>query len=50
VIFAEPDAYERQEHRDTDEGFAYVSSRVYKPGAEIDAMLSEAASADVASA
>jgi spore maturation protein CgeB len=47
IIFAEPDAYDRQQHLDTGEDFAYVSSRVYKPGAGIDAMLSEASSADV---
>jgi spore maturation protein CgeB len=47
IIFAEPDAYGRQQHRDADEDFSYVSSRVYEPGAGIDAMLSEALSADV---
>lgn len=47
VTFAEPDAYGRQQHRDTGEDFSYVDSRVYKPGADIDVMLNEASSADV---
>jgi spore maturation protein CgeB len=46
VTFAEPDAYGRQEHRDTDD-FSYVTSVVYRPTAEVDAMLKLAAEADV---
>lgn len=47
ITFAEPDAYGRQEHRDTNEDFSYVTSRVYVPGFGVDAMLREASSADV---
>lgn len=47
LTFAEPDAYGRQQHRDTGEDFSYVESLVYKPGSDIDAMLDEASRADV---
>ncbi len=46
ITFAEPDAYGRQQHRDSDD-FSYVESLVYQPGAGLDAMLARAASADV---
>ncbi len=46
ITFAEPDAYGRQQHRDSDD-FSYVESIVYQPGTEIDAMLARAAEADV---
>ena len=46
ITFAEPDAYGRQQHRDSDD-FSYVRSLVYKPGAGLDRMFAEAADADV---
>ncbi len=46
ITFAEPDAYGRQQHRDSD-SFEYVTSRVYQPGVDLDAMLALAADADV---
>jgi spore maturation protein CgeB len=46
ITFAEPDAYGRQEHRDTDD-FSYVTSVVYRPTVEVGAMLEMAAEADV---
>ena len=46
ITFAEPDAYGRQQHRDADD-FSYVTSVVYRPGVDLDAMLERAASADV---
>jgi spore maturation protein CgeB len=46
ITFAEPDAYGRQEHRDTGD-FSYVTSLVYRPTVEVDAMLKLAAEADV---
>lgn len=46
ITFAEPDAYGRQQHRDSDD-FSYVRSVVYQPGSDLDAMLALAASADV---
>lgn len=46
IIFAEPDAYGRQQHLDEGD-FSYVESLVYRPGADIDAMLRRAASADL---
>ena len=46
ITFAEPDAYGRQQHRDSD-SFEYVTSRVYQPGVDLDAMLALAAEADV---
>ncbi len=46
ITFAEPDAYGRQQHRDSDD-FSYVTSLVYQPGTDLDRMLRLAASADV---
>ncbi len=46
ITFAEPDAYGRQQHRDSDD-FSYVRSLVYQPGTDLDAMLALAADADV---
>ena len=46
ITFAEPDAYERQQHRDSDD-FSYVTSVVYRPGIDLDRMLQQAAEADV---
>ncbi|AXC14609.1 hypothetical protein ACPOL_5361 [Acidisarcina polymorpha] len=46
IIFAEPDAYGRQQHRDS-EDFSYVESLVYQPGEGLDSMLEQASSADV---
>jgi spore maturation protein CgeB len=46
VTFAEPDAYGRQDHRDSGD-FSYVHSIVYQPSRDIDAMLRRATMADV---
>jgi spore maturation protein CgeB len=46
VTFAEPDAYGRQQHRDSDD-FSYVRSIVYQPTTDIDRMLQLAAQADI---
>lgn len=46
ITFAEPDAYGRQQHRDSDR-FDYVTSHVYQPGVDLDAMLDLACEADV---
>ena len=51
ITFAEPDAYGRQQHRDTD-NFSYVNSLVYQPvsadgGRDLDRMLQQAAEADI---
>jgi spore maturation protein CgeB len=46
ITFAEPDAYGRQEHRDT-EDVSYVTSLVYEPGSGLEAMLERASLADV---
>ena len=46
IVFAEPDAYGRQEHRDEGD-FSYVQSMIYKPGKDIDSLLRAAAGADV---
>ncbi len=46
ITFAEPDAYGRQQHRDSDD-FSYVTSLVYQPGTGLDEMLDLASSADV---
>lgn len=46
ITFAEPDAYGRQQHRDSD-NFSYVESLVYQPGTDIDDMLSRASGCDV---
>ena len=46
ITFAEPDAYGRQEHRDS-EDVSYVRSLVYRPGVDVEAMLQHASMADV---
>lgn len=51
VTFAEPDAYGRQQHRDSDD-FSYVQSVVYQPrekdgGRDLDRMLQQARDADI---
>ena len=51
ITFAEPDAYGRQQHRDSDD-FSYVHSVVYQPreadgGHDLDRMLAQAAEADI---
>lgn len=46
ITFAEPDAYGRQQHRDDDD-FSYVKSVVYRPGVDIDRMLTLASQADI---
>ena len=46
ITFAEPDAYGRQQHRDSDD-FSYVRSLVYEPGRGLDGMFAEAVGADV---
>ena len=45
IIFAEPDAYGRQQHRDQDD-FSYVESLVYRPRIDIDRTLAYASAAD----
>lgn len=45
VTFAEPDAYGRQQHRDSDD-FSYVTSVIYQPG-DLDSILEQASHADV---
>jgi spore maturation protein CgeB len=46
VTFAEPDAYGRQQKRDTGD-FSYVNSIVYKTAEDIPALLSEARNCDL---
>ncbi len=46
ITFVEPDAYGRQQHRDSDD-FGYVNSIVYRPGVDLDGMLALAAQADI---
>ena len=46
IVFAEPDAYGRQQHRD-DGDVSFVESVVYEPGSGTDAVLRRASSADV---
>jgi len=46
IVFAEPDAYGRQQHRDQDD-FSYVESIVYRPTVDIDRMLDRASEADI---
>ncbi len=46
ITFAEPDAYGRQQHRDSDD-FSYVTSLVYQPGTGLDEMFRLAADADI---
>lgn len=46
IVFAEPDAYGRQQHRDEGD-FSFVTSVVYQPGVDVERMLRKAAQADV---
>lgn len=46
ITFAEPDAYGRQQHRDSDD-FSYVRSIVYQPTTDLDRMLELASQADL---
>jgi spore maturation protein CgeB len=46
ITFAEPRAFDRQEHQDADD-FSYVTSLVYEPGRDLDRMLALASDADV---
>lgn len=46
ITFAEPDAYGRQEHRDSGD-FSYVDPLLYQSHTDIDRMLAAAADADV---
>jgi spore maturation protein CgeB len=46
ITFAEPNAYGRQEHRDAGD-FSFVTSLVYRPTVDLDAMLERAADADL---
>lgn len=46
ITFAEPDAYERQQHRDPGD-YSCVRSLVYRPHADIARMLEEASEAEV---
>jgi spore maturation protein CgeB len=48
ITFAEPDAYQRQQHRDgTDEEFAYVRSWVYRSPDDLDRVIRAASEADL---
>jgi spore maturation protein CgeB len=46
IVFAEPDAYGRQQHRDADD-FSYVESVIYQPEEELESALRRGLSADV---
>ncbi len=46
ITFAEPDAYGRQQHRDSDD-FSFVESLVYDPKLDLQRMLAIARTADV---
>ena len=46
ITFAEPNAYGRQEHRDSGD-FSYVAPLIYQPTVDIDRMLQLATEADV---
>jgi spore maturation protein CgeB len=46
ITFAEPDAYQRQQHRDTGD-FSYARSIVYRSPEDIPAVLREAAAGDL---
>lgn len=46
IVFAEPDAYGRQQHRDNDD-FSYIESLVYQPVKDIDRILRLASEFDV---
>lgn len=48
ITFAEPDAYQRQQHRDgTDEEFAYVRSWVYRSPGDLREVIRAASEADL---
>lgn len=47
IVFAEPDIYDRQEHRDEEAQIGYARVRVYRGRGELDALLAEAAGADL---
>jgi spore maturation protein CgeB len=46
ITFAEPDAYQRQQHRDEGD-YSYARPLVYRPGVDLDRMLEMASGADV---
>ena len=46
ITFAEPDAYQRQQHRDEGD-FSYVHSLVYQPESDVRRMIARAAEFDV---
>lgn len=46
IVFAEPDAYGRQQKRDAGD-YSWVESVVYQPGVDIDRLLRRAADSDV---
>lgn len=46
ITFAEPDAYDRQKHRDAGD-FSYVQSLVYRPGLDVFKMIDLAREADL---
>lgn len=46
IVFAEPDAYGRQQRRDAGD-FSYVESVIYQPGGGVDEMLRRASCSDV---
>jgi spore maturation protein CgeB len=46
IVFAEPDAYGRQQHRD-DGDFSYVESVVYQPGSGLESVMHRGWRADV---
>lgn len=46
IVFAEPDAYGRQQHLDEGD-FSYVQSLIYRPATDIDRVLELASSADI---
>jgi spore maturation protein CgeB len=46
ITFAEPDAYQRQQHRDVGD-LSYVTSLVYRPTVDVSAMLERASDADL---
>ncbi len=47
ITFAEPDIYGRQEHRDEEGNYSYADVRVYRGRDELDALLEEAADAEL---
>lgn len=46
ITFAEPDAYQRQQHRDAGD-FSFVESIIYQPGSGINEVLGRAAGSDI---